>query len=202
MKLVVMTKSTFFVEEDKILEALFEEGMDDLHLFKPNSTPIFSERLLKLIPEEYHKKITVHEHYYLKSEYNLRGIHLDNPSENLPDGYKGKYSRTCTNIDEVKDMRKKSEYVFLKNIFDCIEFPTEKSSFTTEQLIQASRDGIINKSVYALGGICLDNIKFARDLGFGGVVVCGDLWSKFNIQQGNDFKEIIEHFKRLRKAVS
>lgn len=35
MKLVIMTKSTFFVEEDKILEALFDAGMDNLHLFKP-----------------------------------------------------------------------------------------------------------------------------------------------------------------------
>ena len=28
MKLVIMTKSTFFVEEDKILASLFDEGMD------------------------------------------------------------------------------------------------------------------------------------------------------------------------------
>ena len=33
MKLVIMTKSTFFVEEDKILASLFDEGMDNLHLF-------------------------------------------------------------------------------------------------------------------------------------------------------------------------
>ena len=37
MKLVIMTKSTFFVEEDKILTALFDEGMDKLHLYKPGS---------------------------------------------------------------------------------------------------------------------------------------------------------------------
>ena len=44
MKLVIMTKPTFFVEEDKILTTLFEEGMDDLHLYKPQSTPKYSER--------------------------------------------------------------------------------------------------------------------------------------------------------------
>ena len=37
MKLVIMTKSTFFVEEDKILTTLFDEGMDKLHLYKPGS---------------------------------------------------------------------------------------------------------------------------------------------------------------------
>ena len=44
MKLAIMTKSTFFVEEDKILTSLFDEGMDNLHLFKPGSSPIYSER--------------------------------------------------------------------------------------------------------------------------------------------------------------
>lgn len=34
MKLAIMTKSTFFVEEDKILSSLFDEGMDNLHLFQ------------------------------------------------------------------------------------------------------------------------------------------------------------------------
>ena len=34
MKLVILTKSTFFVEEDKILAALFDEGMEMLHISK------------------------------------------------------------------------------------------------------------------------------------------------------------------------
>lgn len=200
MKLAIMTKSTFFVEEDKILQALFDEGMDDLHLFKPGSSPVYCERLLRLIPEDYCKRITVHEHYYLKNEYNLRGIHIDDPEAPLPEGYKGKFSRTCTSIDRLKEMKKKSEYVFLKNIFDCIEFPDEKSSFTEAQLKQAARDKLIDKHVYALGGISIDNIRMARDYGFGGVVICGDLWNRFNIQQENDYRDLISHFERLRKA--
>lgn len=42
MKLVVMTKPTFFVEEDKILATLFDEGMDNLHLYKPDSSPMYA----------------------------------------------------------------------------------------------------------------------------------------------------------------
>ena len=34
MKLIVVTAPTFFVEEDKIITALFEEGLDILHLRK------------------------------------------------------------------------------------------------------------------------------------------------------------------------
>ena len=32
MKLVLMTKPSFFVEEDKIIATLFNEGLDNLHL--------------------------------------------------------------------------------------------------------------------------------------------------------------------------
>ena len=202
MKLAIMTKSTFFVEEDKILSSLFDEGLDDLHLFKPGSSPMYSERLLTLLPEDYYRKITVHDHFYLKQEYDLAGIHLDNPTDNLPDGYKGKFSRTCTDLSQLKEMKKKSQYVFLKNIFDCIEFKEEKSSFSLQQLELAAGNGLNDKKVYALGGMSLENIKIAKALGFGGVVICGDLWNRFDIHNEKDYKELIAHFEKLRKAVS
>ena len=202
MKLAIMTKSTFFVEEDKILSSLFDEGLDDLHLFKPGSSPMYSERLLTLLPEDYYRKITVHDHFYLKQEYDLAGIHLDNPTDNLPDGYKGKFSRTCTDLSQLKEMKKKSQYVFLKNIFDCIEFKEEKSSFSLQQLELAAGNGLIDKKVYALGGMSLENIKIAKALGFGGVVICGNLWNRFDIHNEKDYKELIAHFEKLRKAVS
>ena len=202
MKLAIMTMSTFFVEEDKILSSLFDEGLDDLHLFKPGSSPMYSERLLTLLPEDYYRKITVHDHFYLKQEYDLAGIHLDNPTDNLPDGYKGKFSRTCTDLSQLKEMKKKSQYVFLKNIFDCIEFKEEKSSFSLQQLELAAGNGLIDKKVYALGGMSLENIKIAKALGFGGVVICGDLWNRFDIHNEKDYKELIAHFEKLRKAVS
>ncbi len=202
MKLAIMTKSTFFVEEDIIITSLFEEGLDALHLSKPGSSPMYTERLLSLLPEETYRKIIVHENYYLKQEYDLGAIHLDNPADMVPAGYKGKYSRTCTNLAMLPEMKKKSNYVFLKNIFDCIEYKDDKSTFTLSQLEQAARQGLIDKKVYALGGMSLENINIAKDLGFGGVVVCGDLWNRFDIQTEKDFREVIDHFKKLKKAVS
>lgn len=201
MKLVIMTKPTFFVEEDKILTTLFDEGMDCLHLFKPNSSPVYSERLLSLLPEDFHRKITVHEHYYLKNEYGLGGIHIDNMSQPLPEDYKSRFSRTCTSISQLKEAKRKSEYVFLGNIFDDIASQTP-ASHSKEDIRQASRQGLIDRHVYALGGIALDNIKEAKDLGFGGVVVCDDLWNMFNIHNELDFKSLISHFERIRKATS
>lgn len=202
MKLIIMTKATFFVEEDKILTTLFEEGMDNMHLFKPGSEPVYSERLLTLLPDEYYKRITVHDHFYLREEYGLRGIHLETPDTELPYGYRGSVTRTCTALDQLRNAKKQSNYVFLKPIFDSQSNPADRQAFTQEELKLASKQGLIDRHVYALGGINLDNIRQVADLGFGGVVICGDLWNRFNIHQGQDYKELIAHFKKLQKAVS
>lgn len=51
MKLILITTPTYFVEEDKIITTLFDEGLDILHLRKPDTAPVYAERLLTLIPE-------------------------------------------------------------------------------------------------------------------------------------------------------
>ena len=201
MKLIILTKPTFFVEENQILTALFEEGLENLHLYKPHSEPVYSERLLTLINDEYYRKITVHDHFYLREEYGLHGIHLDTADAELPYGYRGNVSRTCHAIDELREAKKKSSYVFLQNIYDSQSNPLDRQSFTLSELESAERQGLIDRKVYAMGGINLDNIRLMRDLGFGGVVICGDLWNRFNIHHEQDFKELIVHFQKLQKAV-
>ena len=201
MKLVIMTKSTFFVEEDKILTALFDEGMDKLHLYKPGSQLVFSERLLSLVPEGYHDKIVVHEHFRLKNEYDLAGIHLNRPTEFVPNGIKGKVSRTCEDLSLLKDMKKSSNYVFLRRIFSCTGDAEQPSSFSVKQLEEAAEQGLIDKRVYALGGIDIDNVRMAKELGFGGVVVCSDLWKRFDIHNGTDFRDLLALFRNYQKVV-
>lgn len=202
MKLVIMTQSTFFVEEDKILGILFDEGMDNLHLYKPDSSPIYCERLLSLISDDYYNKITVHDHFYLKDEYGLAGIHIDSRQLVPPLGYKGRIGRTCTDLTNLREMKKQSNYVFLRNIFDSASEPSQKSGFTMNELEKAASEGLIDKKVYALGGMNSDNARIAKELGFGGIVICGDLWNKFDIHNQTDYKGLLSHFERLRKLIS
>ncbi len=201
MKLAVMTQPTFFVEEDKIISSLFDEGLDNLHLYKPGSSPMYSERLLTLLPDEYYNKITVHDNFYLKEEYNLRGIQIDDDTTPVPTGYKGHVSRTCTRLDNLKETKRNADYVFLKYICDSQTEVGQKASFTASELREASRRGLIDRHVYALGGMNLDTIRLAKDYGFGGVVICGDLWNRFNIHQELDYQALIDHFSKIRKAI-
>lgn len=201
MKLILLSSPNFFVEEDKIISTLFEEGLDILHLRKPNSEPVYSERLLTLLPQEYHSKTVVHDHFYLKDEFDLMGIHLNKRNPSAPANYRGLMSRSCYTIEDLADDKKSYQYQFLTPIFDSISNPNHKAQFSPTNLKEAAHKGIIDKHVMALGGISLENIEQVKEYGFGGIVVRGDLWNRFNIHSGQDFRDVIAHFRKLRKAV-
>ena len=199
MKLILMTPPSYFVEEDKIITALFEEGLDILHLRKPNTAPMYAERLLTLIPEQYHKRIVVHGHFYLKDEYKLKGIHLSERNPNIPGNYKGHISRSCHTLEELKANKKGYAYLFFNPIFDDISKLSYQGNYTPEEIRKAHKAGIIDKKVIALGRIDADNIKQVKDYGFGGAAVQGGIWDKFDTCCNRDYACLIEHFKKLKK---
>ena len=184
MKLILITTPEYFVEEDQILNALFEEGLDILHLRKPGTEAVYAERLLTLIPEKYHKKIVIHDHFYLCNEYKLKGIHLNSRNPIAPDKQEDK--KTC-------------DYVFLSPIFDSISKEGYSSKFTPEAIREAVKADIIDKKVIALGGIDEENILRVKDFGFGGAAILGGLWSKFNHNFDNNYQELIDHFRKLKR---
>ena len=199
MKLIVVTTPTFFVEEDKIITALFEEGLDILHLRKPDTAPVYAERLLTLIPEKYHHRIVTHEHFYLKKEFNLLGIHLNARNPEKPDNYSGHISCSCHSIEEVKEKKDAYNYVFMSPIYDSISKENYFAAYTPEELRKAKKERIIDSNVIALGGIDADNMLEIKDFGFGGAAILGDIWNRFDACNDRDYRGVIEHFKKLQK---
>ena len=84
-------------------------------------------------------------------------------------------------------------------IFDSISKQNYLSTYSAEEIRQASKDGIIDKKVIALGGIDAGNIPLIKDYGFGGAAILGDLWNRFDTRINRDYKELIEHFRELKK---
>lgn len=195
-----MTTPYFFVEEHQILNALFDEGLELLHLRKPETEPVYSERLLSLISESYRKRIVVHDYFYLKNEYNLKGIHLNHRNPDLPPKYKGHISCSCHTAEEVDAHKKACDYVFLSPIFDSISKDGYSSRFSRAELRELTRRKTIDRKVMALGGVQLDNLQEVKEAGFGGAVILGDIWNRFSIHTTQDFKDLILHFRKLRKA--
>lgn len=197
MKLVILTSSTFFVEEDKILVTLFEEGLERLHLCKPGASPIYMERLLSLLPSNYYKKIFVHGHSYLKNEYGLGGVHVDDVIADAAQ-LNSKVSCTCHSLGQLATLKKQAGQVFLSSSFSN---KADGEGIGMAELEQASRQGLIDKRVFLTGAVNYDHIAWAKKLGFGGIAFQDELWNQFDIHRHTDFKNLIDHFQKLRKAV-
>lgn len=204
MKLIVMTSPTFFVEEDQIIRVLFENGLDILHLRKPNTDVAYTERLLTLIPQEYRKKIILHDHFELQKEFNLMGIHLSKRNPYPPEKYRGVITQSTHTLSDLKSKKKNCNYIILNPVFDSWD-PAKKKivqGFQEKDLLEARKANYIDKKVMALGGINLNTINQCADLGFGGVVVTTALWNLFDIHNASDYRDLIEYFKKLRDMVS
>ena len=201
MKIIAITTPTFFVEEDQIITALFEEGLDILHLRKPEIPAMYSERLLTLIPQKYHKRIVVHDHFYLQEEFGLMGIHLNGRNPHEPHDYAGHVSCSCHNLEEVKQRKHFYDYVMLFPTYPCNTSKGPMEGYTFEELKAAEKSHIIDSHVMALGGIDETNIKQTKKLGFGGVVLMSTLWNKFDVHTNSDYRGIIEHFKKLKDLI-
>lgn len=204
MKLIVMTSPTFFVEEDQIIRVLFENGLDILHLRKPHTDITYTERLLTLIPQEYRKKIIIHDHFELQKEFNLMGIHLNKRNPYPPTNYRGVITQSTHTLSDLASKKKNCNYIILNPVFDSWD-PTKKKmvpGFPENDLLEAQKSDNINKKVMALGGINLNTINQCAELGFGGVVVTTALWNLFDIHNASDYRDLIEYFKKLRDMVN
>ena len=194
MKLIVITTPYFFEGESRIISRLFREGMERLHLRKPQSNMDELRMLLDAIPSEYHSRIVLHDHFELAIEYQLAGIHLNSRNHTRPEGFKGNISRSCHSLEEVQG-NSELDYVFLSPLFQSISKESYGSGFPMEVLHKASSDGIINQKVIALGGMDNTTIPLIEPLNFGGVAVLGAFWGDNPSEK--ETGSIIERYKQL-----
>lgn len=178
---IVITLPHFFEGETDAVTLMFQSGLQRLHFRKPGSTVDECREWMRRIPEAYLSRIVVHDHYELAREFNLGGIHLNgrNQAPSWLDFDAINVSCSCHAIEELKEKRMSDyRYLSLSPIFDSISKQGYNAAFTSEQLLKAKADGVIDERVMALGGISHDNIGKAMKYGFGGAMVLGDAWKK------------------------
>ena len=190
MRLIVITSPAFLADEAASVNALFEAGLEILHLRKPHSSIDEVEHLLQSVSVSFRCRIVLHEHFGLVEKYGMKGIHLNARNPVVPEEYHGHISRSCHSLQEVEEWKNVCDYVFLSPIYDSISKEGYGAHFTTEQLQDARSRGLIDEKVVALGGICADNIPEVKSFGFGGVALLGDVWNR----KGAEF---IPHFHQL-----
>ena len=181
---IVITKPKMFPGEEELVNTLFANGMQRLHLRKPGASEQEMAEWIGRIDLPFRQKIIVHDHHRLLRTMGLGGIHLNARNPEAPAWFSAErqkrrsvtLSRSCHSLEEIAQWKGVCDYLFLSPIFDSISKGGYTSAFTRETLLQAYHDGLFSKPVYALGGVSADNIRSIYDYGFAGAAVIGSLW--------------------------
>lgn len=177
MKIIAITTPKIISDDDYIIRGLLDNGVDIVHLRKPESTIDECRVLLSNLGEEYRARIVVHDYPELYYEFSLMGVHINKNIGTLPDGYDGLRTRSCHSFEEVVRYKDECDYLFLSPIFDSISKAGYHSAFDECSLRQASISGVIDSRVIALGGVTFNKIDYLRNLNFGGVAMSGAIYS-------------------------
>ena len=181
---IVITKPEMFPGEADMVNTLFANGMQRLHLRKPGASEQEMAEWIGRIDLPFRQRIIVHDHHRLLRTMGLGGIHLNARNPEAPAWFSAErqkrgsvtLSRSCHSLEEIAQWKGVCDYLFLSPIFDSISKGGYTSAFTRETLLQAYHDGLFSKPVYALGGVSADNIRSIYDYGFAGAAVIGSLW--------------------------
>ena len=180
---IVITLPYFFDGEAEQIVQLLHSSVDLIHIRKPESKAEELERLIMSISSEYYPRLVLHDHHELAMKYHLHGVHLNGRNPQPPQGWEGSVSKSCHSLEEVKEWKEKCDYVSLSPIFDSISKQGYHAAFSSTEIEEASRQGIIDKKVLALGGVTFNKIDDVLRMGFGGGMILGDAWKNVSHPQ-------------------
>ena len=160
-------------EEAAFIGQLLAEGIDIVHLRKPDAGIDYCRGLLKELTPDQRLRVVIHDYPTLYDEFSLRGVHLNRNVTQLPSDYRGSRTRSCHTFEEVARYKDECDYLFLSPIFDSISKQGYRSKFGHDELLNASNEGIIDSKVIALGGVTPEKIDYLKALHFGGIAMMG-----------------------------
>ena len=202
MELILFTSSDKFRSEIYIVLKMFENGLETLHIKKPDFSKKQLNNYLELIPKKHHNKIVIHSHYSLALRHKIKGLHLSTSFRDSNIFYK-KYIFllkllkpnmifTCSyhNLDQLLNHDNIYSYAFLSPIFN--SDGTLNNKFTKDSINTTISQ--INIKSFALGGVTESNFKIIKSMNFNGIALMGSIW------YGND--QPIELFLKAKKYIN
>ena len=190
--LVVISSPTAVANEANIINALFDEGLEVLHLRKPEINLEEMRSLLEKIKPPYYHRVALHQHHELADDFGIDRLHYTEANRKSWDGDVREGKVMSTSIHDVAEYRTLSNrfnYTFFGPVFDSISKVGYTSSLSGDFVfpVEPGRPKVI-----AIGGVDSSNIQRAKEMKFDGVAALGTIWSKP--------ENSISQFKALQKA--
>lgn len=186
--IIIITPEEIIENETEIINELFQEGLDLLHIRKPFINSEEMTDFIQKINSKFHHQLVLHNHYNLAKDYTISRFHF-REIDRRNDLYKSFSDKTIStsvhDIESFNDLSEEWEYAFISPVFPSIS----KKGYGENSTILNDIKSLDNPNVklIALGGINEKNINEAFESGADGVALLGGIWK--NDQPLNVFKK-------------
>ncbi len=209
--IIVMSDTKDIDGEHEIINQLFENGLEILHIRKPKYSTQEMRTYIEKINKIYRSRVVIHSHHELSVPLKLKGIHLTERHR------KKNFFRSWFMMQWIKFKRPDIAitasyhspnsllkhnpgytYIFLSPIFDSISKIGYKNTFNDDSLEVALKKTTFN--VIALGGVDYTKLEKVKEFGFKGCALVGSIWHTENPVA--EFVKIFDKWKILENTVS
>ncbi|MCE7039648.1 thiamine phosphate synthase [Dyadobacter sp. CY312] len=181
MKLLAISSPEFIPGETVIINGLFRDGLECMHIRKPESKTEDFASLLSEIEPVFLDRIAIHQHHELAAKFGIWRLHFtENNRRTTSDEQLKKLcengfmlSTSIHNLTDLKNISTAFSYTFFGPVFDSISKSGYKSAVPVDFFMQEKSKRI---PVIGLGGIDISNIQKVRNMNLDGAAVLGVLW--------------------------
>ena len=195
--LIVISYPTAVTDEATIINALFDEGLEILHLRKPYAAVDEIRILIEKIKPQYHYQIALHQNHEIAADYGIKRLHF--AESNRKEIHEKPliqlkvtnliFSTSIHQLPEYNSLSFSFEYTFFGPVFNSISKKGYVSTLPVDFIFPTQ---VNHSKVIAIGGIDATNIQKAMYMQFDGAAALGIIWQKP--------AESIQQFKALQKA--
>lgn len=175
--IIVISPEELVQNETEIINQLFREGLDLLHIRKPFIGQNEMKDFIQKIDSKFYSQLVLHSHYDLAENFNISRFHfreVDRQNGLYQSFTDKKKSTSVHDIESFNHLNKEWEYAFISPVFPSI---SKKGYGENSNILKdiKKRDNS-NVKLIALGGINENNIHQVFDNNFDGVALLGAIW--------------------------
>jgi thiamine-phosphate pyrophosphorylase len=191
--IIVITPEERIQRETELINELFQEGLDLLHLRKPLISREELKDFIRKIDMQFHHQLVLHSHYDLAKDFNISRFHFrETERQNglfKPFAHK-LISTSVHDIETFNALHEEWNYAFISPVFPSIS----KKGYGKDSTILNDMKKRSNSAVklIALGGINENNIHEVFNSGADGAALLGAIWGS---------EEPIKVFRKCRQNV-
>lgn len=170
--IIAFTLPDIMPDEAVILSEMLENGIDFIHLRKPQASLRDIKNLIEDIPYALRCRLRLHGHFELLNDFNVAGVQINSRCPEVPRNAIS-VSRSCHSVSEcIEAFDNGMAYSTLSPIFDSISKENYQARFNPEDISESIR----GKKVIALGGVSPFNFLQLKRCGFYGAAMLGWLY--------------------------